>query len=99
MPGDEPGGETSGDPGGVPAAFAARRERLFGEARREVDEARARLIETMSTGSGVPDALDALERAVERRAARRIRDHDWRAVGADPETAAAVAAFVDRAPS
>jgi hypothetical protein len=51
----------------------------------------------MATGTGVPEALDALERAVERRTARRIRGHDWQATAVDPGTVAAVADFVDPA--
>lgn len=80
-----------------PHAIAAMRERIFGEADRQIAEARARVIDTMSTGSGVPDALDALERAVESRAAHRIRSHDWRATSADLDTVDVVADFVDPA--
>ena len=77
-----------------PKAIAAMRERIFGEADRQVAEARARVIDTMSTGSGVPDALDALERAVERRTAHRIRGHAWQATSADLHTVDLVADFV-----
>jgi hypothetical protein len=88
-------GDRVSAPGKEPKTLAAKHERIFGEAHRAVAEARARVIETMSTGSGVPDALDALERAVKKRMARKIRDHDWSATGRDPETADAVADFVD----
>jgi hypothetical protein len=57
-----------------PKRLAAIHERIFGERNRAVTEARARVIDTMTTGSGTIDALDALERAVEKRAAEMIRD-------------------------
>ncbi|MFC7307872.1 hypothetical protein ACFQVC_27055 [Streptomyces monticola] len=57
-----------------PQRFAAMHERIFGEHNKAVADARARVIDTMATGTGTVDALDALERAVEKRAAERIRD-------------------------
>lgn len=54
--------------------LAAIHERIFGERNRDVVEARAQVLDGARTGSGILAALDALERAVEERAARRIRE-------------------------
>lgn len=57
-----------------PRKLAAAHARIFGERNRAVSEARARVIDTMRTGNGTIDALDAMERAVEKRAAETIRE-------------------------
>jgi hypothetical protein len=60
-------------PDTAPHKLAAARDRIFGGHNTTVSEARARVIDTMNTGVGTVAALDALERAVEKRAAERIR--------------------------
>lgn len=60
-------------------------EQLFGERNRDVVEARARVLDTVRAGSGILDALDALERAVEHRSVYTIRNHAWPAT-ADLDT-------------
>lgn len=56
-----------------PQKLAEIHERIFGEQNREVVDARARILDAVRNGgAGVFDALDALERAVDRRTANTV---------------------------